>query len=205
MRTAPRRAVIADLRHGSPNTPPSPIHPIIRKIGRNPHALASCRHNEPGESLPEHVLSSLATARPHEILPRGMIDLLLADPRLSPPPGVPTEEPGPRNNPWFVLQWCTQVRVRSLLVLTEPTFMEWGPQTSIGPTGTQGGFFQSWLKGLQDIGFRTAYQPRVHLYGEDQPPHLVLMGRSDRKPLTWPEHLDTDAPLTPFLHSLLSS
>lgn len=145
----------------------------------------------------DKVIANLRGATPHTILPRGQLGALLMDP-------APQTYSAHRHSPWFVMQWCTQVRVKRLIVDAPVTLTSWTPYRNATATVPADALYSALLARLADIGFRTDHRTVIvaSADGTLRQRHL-LIGRSDRHDPTWPNDPDPSEGLTPYLHALL--
>lgn len=198
--------LLADLRCGNRETPLSLAAALPDPLV--PRVLAACTTTARDDLPPaEHTIPDLGSAVPHLLLPRGAIDLLLADPAVSGPGALPALH-GPRRSPWYVTQWCTQLRVHRLLIECAPGFSRWTRgDLPLTPTG-EGAFFTAWLNTLRRIGFRVLFRDSVPLAreGGEPRPRFLLLARADRHRarLAWPVEDPAIQGLTPFVRQLFS-
>lgn len=199
----PRPVLLADLRCGDESTPLS-LAPAL-PTGTTPRVLAACRGSRDDLPPPEHPIPDLGSAVPYLLLPKGAIDLLLADPAV-PGPGASPAPAGPRRSPWYITQWCTQLRVHRLLIECAPGFSQWTREDQpLSPTG-EGAFFTAWLNTIRRIGFRILYRDWVPVARDRgvPRPRFLLVARADRHRarLAWPPEDSAVHGLTPFVRQL---
>lgn len=143
----------------------------------------------------KHLCADLEHVRPREAVPEGVLDLLMASPTCTyysrARGGRPVHDQQ-RMDPWHVVRWCTELRVHRLLVENVPEMVEWGPCSIV--TGRpipsrKGEYFRAWLEALKAIGFRIDWKVLCCAdYGDPTTrERFFLIGRSDRKSLSWPE------------------
>ena len=99
------------------------------------------------------------------------------------------------------MHWCTELRVRGLLVENVPEFVDWGPlDLRTGrPIKRRGGeYFRAWTAALQGAGFKLDWRMlNAADFGEATTrERFFLMARSDGKRLHWPDptHSRSGAP-----------
>jgi DNA (cytosine-5)-methyltransferase 1 len=165
-----------------------------------PVAIETNRRNHP-EHAARIACANLETALPLDHVPEGRLDLLMAAPSCvfhSRARGGRPVHDQQRMDPWHVVRWCTELRVKRLLVENVPEIMDWGPCSLV--TGRpiksrRGEYFRAWVAALQAIGMRIDY--RVLCCADHGDPttrrRFFLMGRSDGGPLEWPD--PTHAPV----------
>lgn len=159
-----------------------------------PVAIETNRRNHP-EHAARIACANLETALPLDHVPEGRLDLLMAAPSCvfhSRARGGRPVHDQQRMDPWHVVRWCTELRVKRLLVENVPEIMDWGPCSLV--TGRpiksrRGEYFRAWVAALQAIGMRVDY--RVLCCADHGDPttrrRFFLMGRSDGGPLQWPD------------------
>lgn len=143
----------------------------------------------------QHLCADLEHVRPRQAVPAGVLDLLMASPTCTyysrARGGRPVNDQQ-RMDPWHVVRWCTELRVHRLLVENVPEMMDWGPcnaQTGKPIASRKGEYFRAWIAAIEAIGFRVDYRVLCCAdYGDPTTrERFFLIGRSDRKPLRWPE------------------
>lgn len=157
-------------------------------------AIETHKRNHP-EHAPRTHCADLETARPRELVPEGYLDLLTAAPSCvfhSRARGGRPVHDQQRMDPWHVVRWCTELRVKRLIVENVPEFVEWGPcdrRTGRPIKSRKGEYFRAWRAALHAIGFRTDYRNLCAADAGDPTTRtrFILIGRSDRGPLQWPD------------------
>lgn len=158
-----------------------------------PTAIDTHRCNHPSAI---HVCADLESARPLAIVPDGALDLLIAAPTCTyhsrARNGRPTSDQQ-RMDPWHVVRWCTELRVRRLMIENVPEFVDWSPvsKTTGRPIQSRRGeYFRAWVAALRAIGFHRIDHRVICAadYGDATTrQRFVLIASSDRGPLRWPE------------------
>lgn len=168
----------------------------MRLVGVNhwPVAIETNKRNHQDHAERIHC-ADLETARPLELVPEGALDLLMAAPSCvfhSRARGGRPVNDQQRMDPWHVVRWCTELRVKRLLVENVPEFVDWGPCSLV--TGRpiksrRGEYFRAWIAALQAIGFRVDHRVLCAAdYGDPTTRRrFFLIGTSDRGRLQWPE------------------
>lgn len=159
-----------------------------------PIAIETNRRNHP-EHAARIACANLESALPLDHVPEGRLDLLMAAPSCvfhSRARGGRPVHDQQRMDPWHVVRWCTELRVKRLIIENVPEFVDWGPCSLV--TGRpipsrKGEYFRAWLAALRAIGFRLEYRILCCAdYGDTTTRRrFFLIGRSDRGPLEWPE------------------
>lgn len=159
-----------------------------------PIAIETNRRNHPDHAA-RIACANLESALPLDHVPEGALDLLMAAPSCvfhSRARGGRPVHDQQRMDPWHVVRWCTELRVKRLLIENVPEFVDWGPCSLV--TGRpipsrKGEYFRAWVAALQAIGFRLDWRVLCCAdYGDPTTRRrFFLIGRSDRGPLEWPE------------------
>ena len=107
-----------------------------------------------------HYCQDVKAVKPAEIVPEGKLDLLMASPTCTyhsrARGGKPINDQG-RMDSWAIVHWCTELRVRRLLVENVPEFVDWGPldlRTGRPIKRRRGEYFRAWTAALQGAGFK---------------------------------------------------
>lgn len=155
-------------------------------------AIATHQKNHLGA---RHLCADLEHTKPLDAVPGGVLDILLAAPSCTfhsrARGGKPVYDQM-RMDPWHVVRWCTELRVHRLIVENVPEFMDWGPcdaRTGKPIKSRRGEYFRAWTAALKAIGFRLDYKVICCANNGDATTRerFFLIGRSDKKPLRWPE------------------
>src|SRR6185437_8868299 len=90
-------------------------------------AIETHRINHPQA---RHYVQDIATVRPHMIVPEGYLDLLMASPTCTHHSvargGKPTSDQQ-RSDPWHIITWLTELRVKRMIIENVWEFTGWGP------------------------------------------------------------------------------
>lgn len=155
-------------------------------------AIITSRLNHPEATF---LCADLHHKSPVDAVPCGYLDLLLAAPSCTfhsrARGGKPVFDQQ-RTDPWIVVRWCTELRVKRLLVENVPEFMKWGPcdtRTGKPIKSREGEYFRAWIAALQGCGFKLDYKVVCCAnYGDATTrERFLLVGRSDGKPLRRPD------------------
>jgi DNA (cytosine-5)-methyltransferase 1 len=141
-----------------------------------------------------HYIADVNKARPHEIVPEGYLDLLMASPTCMffsrARGGKPVHDQG-RMDAWAVVNWISELRVKRLLVENVPEFLRWGPldkKTGRPVKRREGEYFLAWVATLKALGMKVDYGVlNAADYGDATTrERFFLIGRSDGRRLSWP-------------------
>ena len=164
-RRTPRKLLVADLFCGGGGFSTGAARAIAARgetmqlVAVNHWTIAIETHaaNHPNH---RHICQDLGTVRPIAAVPEGRLDLLLASPSCTQHSraraGRPIEDQK-RTDPWNIITWLTELRVKRLLVENVPEFINFGPVNAV--TGQplksrRGEYFQAWLRAIENLGFR---------------------------------------------------
>src|ERR1700686_2196177 len=141
-----------------------------------------------------HYVQDIATVRPHILVPEGYFDLLMASPTCTHHSvargGKPTSDQQ-RSDPWHIITWLTELRVKRIIIENVWEFIGWGPGghlTGKPIKGRKGEFFRAWIDTIRRLGF----EPEWHKlnaadYGDATTrQRFILMARSDGRSVSWP-------------------
>ena len=142
-----------------------------------------------------HYCQDLNAVKPAVLVPEGKLDLLMASPTCTyhsrARGGKPINDQG-RMDPWAIVHWCTELRVRRLLVENVPEFVDWGPldlRTGRPIKRRRGEYFRAWTAALQGAGFKLDWGVlNAADFGDATTrERFFLMARSDGKRVHWPD------------------
>lgn len=142
-----------------------------------------------------HYCQDVNAVKPADVVPEGKLDLLMASPTCTyhsrARGGKPISDQG-RMDPWAVVHWCTELRVKRLLVENVPEFVEWGPidlRSGRPIKRRKGEYFRAWIAALKAAGFRLDWHVlNAADFGDATTrERFFLIARSDGKRLVWPE------------------
>jgi DNA (cytosine-5)-methyltransferase 1 len=141
-----------------------------------------------------HYCQDISTVRPHRVVPEGYLDLLMASPSCTHHSvargGKPTSDQQ-RSDPWHILTWLTELRVKRLIIENVWEFTNWGPvdrRTGKPIKSRKGEYFDAWIKTIQRFGFDPEWRKlNAADYGEATTrQRFILMARNDRRRVLWP-------------------
>lgn len=157
-----------------------------------PIAIETHSRNHPEA---RHYVQDIASVRPAEVVPEGYLDLLMASPTCTHHSrargGKPTSDQQ-RSDPWHVITWLTELRVKRLLIENVPEFEDWGPvdpKTGKPIKSRKGEYFRAWVRTLRGLGFKVEWRVinSADLGAYTTRQRLYLIARSDGKKIVWPE------------------
>lgn len=199
MSATPRKLLVADLFCGAGGSSTG-AQRALRRLGFEmdllcvnhwPLAIETHRRNHPEA---RHYCQDVATLRPHLAVPGGRLDLLMASPTCTHHSrargGKPVSDQQ-RMDPWHVVTWLTELRVKCLIVENVPEFIEWGPvdaRTGRPIKSRKGEYFRAWCAAIEAVGMRLAWRVlNAADYGDATTrQRFFLLARSDRRPIAWP-------------------
>jgi DNA (cytosine-5)-methyltransferase 1 len=195
-----KRALVADLFCGAGSLSMG-AHDALVELGYRPSfiavnhwpvAIETYRANHAGARA--HCVT-LDAAFPSQLVPEGKLDLLMAGIEctyFSRARGGKPVNDQQRMSAWHVVRWCTELRVKRLLLENVPEFQDWGPvdpRTGKPINSRKGEYFRAWWAALQAIGFKRLESRVLNCadYGDATTrERLFIMGWTEDKPLPWP-------------------
>lgn len=118
-------------------------------------ALETHQRNHPRA---RHYCADISQVRPHQVVPEGYLDLLMASPTCTHHSiargGKPTSDQQ-RSDPWHVIAWLTELRVKRMLIENVWEFTKWGPvdpETRRPIKGREGEYFRLWIDTIRRLG-----------------------------------------------------
>jgi DNA (cytosine-5)-methyltransferase 1 len=156
-----------------------------------PLAIETHKKNHPEA---RHYCQDISTVRPPLIVPEGYLDLLMASPTCTHHSvargGKPTSDQL-RSDPWHIITWLTELRVKRLIVENVWEFKDWGPvdrRTGKPVKSRKGEYFMAWINAIRALGFDPEWRKlNAADYGDATTrQRFILMARSDRKRVAWP-------------------
>jgi DNA (cytosine-5)-methyltransferase 1 len=159
-----------------------------------PVAIDTHQRNHPEA---RHYVQDIATVRPHILVPEGYLDLLMASPTCTHHSvargGKPTSDQQ-RSDPWHIITWLTELRVKRIIIENVWEFIGWGPvdlRTGKPLKSRKGEYFHAWIETIKRLGFDPEWRKlNAANYGDATTrQRFILKARNDRKLVRW-------APLT---------
>ncbi|KGT73689.1 DNA (cytosine-5)-methyltransferase 1 [Bradyrhizobium japonicum] len=141
-----------------------------------------------------HVVQDIASVRPHILVPEGYLDLLMASPSCTHHSvargGKPTSDQQ-RSDPWHIITWLTELRVKRLIVENVWEFTSWGPvdaRTGKPIKSRKGEYFRAWINTIRALGFEPEWRKlNAADYGDATTrQRFILMARNDGRSVSWP-------------------
>jgi DNA (cytosine-5)-methyltransferase 1 len=163
-----------------------------------PTAIETHRRNHPEA---RHYVQDISTVRPHILVPEGYLDLLMASPTCTHHSvargGKPTSDQQ-RSDPWHIITWLTELRVKRIIIENVWEFCGWGPvdhRTGKPVKSRKGEYFHAWIETLKRLGFDPEWRKlnAANYGGATTRQRFILKARNDRKLVRW-------APLTHAKH-----
>jgi len=158
-----------------------------------PTAIETHRLNHPQA---RHHVQDISTVRPHLIVPEGYLDLLMASPTCTHHSvargGKPTSDQQ-RSDPWHIITWFTELRVKRAIIENVWEFISWGPvdpRTGKPIPSRKGEYFRAWVDTIKRLGATGIEYRKLNAanYGDATTrQRFIMMIRFDRKPIIWPD------------------
>jgi DNA (cytosine-5)-methyltransferase 1 len=156
-----------------------------------PVALDTHSKNHPEA---RHYCQDIATVRPHLIVPEGYLDLLMASPTCTHHSvargGKPTSDQQ-RSDPWHIVTWLTELRVKRMIIENVWEFTGWGPvdaRTGRPIQSRKGEYFRAWIDTIRRLGYDPEWRKlNAADFGDATTrQRFILMARSDKRSVSWP-------------------
>ncbi|HEX4302865.1 MAG TPA: DNA cytosine methyltransferase [Rhizomicrobium sp.] len=162
------------------------------------HWPTAIKTHELNHPKARHYVQDIATVRPHLIVPEGYLDLLMASPTCTHHSvargGKPTSDQQ-RSDPWHIIPWFTELRVKTAIIENVWEFTSWGPvdtRTGKPILSRKGEYFRAWVDTIWKLGATSVEWRKLNAanYGEATTRQRFIMKiRFDGKSMAW-------APLT---------
>lgn len=194
-----RKMLVADLLCGAGGSSTGAAR-ALQKLGLEmelvclnhwPVAIDTHQRNHPEA---RHYVQDIATVRPNIIVPEGYLDLLMASPTCTyhsvARGGKPTSDQQ-RSDPWHIITWLTELRVKRLIIENVWEFIGWGPvdpATGKPIKSRKGEYFHAWIETIKRLGFEPEWRKlnAADFGGATTRQRFILMARSDGKRVHWP-------------------
>jgi DNA (cytosine-5)-methyltransferase 1 len=157
-----------------------------------PTAIDTHTKNHPDA---RHYCQDVSTVRPHLVIPEGRLDLLMASPTCTyhsrARGGKPISDQQ-RMDPWHVIAWLTELRVKRLIIENVPEFVRWGPcnpRTGKPIKSREGEYFLRWVETIRSLGFDVDFRilNAANFGDATTRERFFLIARSDKGRLRWPD------------------
>lgn len=141
-----------------------------------------------------HYCQDISAVRPHLIVPEGYLDLLMASPTCTHHSvargGKPTSDQQ-RSDPWHIITWLTELRVKRGIIENVWEFVGWGPvdpRTGKPIPSRKGEYFRAWIETIRRLGYDPEWRKlNAADYGDATTrQRFILMMRNDRRSIAWP-------------------
>lgn len=193
-----RKMLVADLLCGAGGSSTGAMR-ALRDLGLEmdlvcvnhwPTAIETHTLNHPEA---RHFVQDIATVRPHLLVPEGYLDLLMASPTCTHHSvargGKPTSDQQ-RSDPWHIITWLTELRVKRIIIENVWEFIGWGPvdvRTGKPVKSRKGEYFMAWIDTIRRLGFEPEWRKlNAADYGDATTrQRFILKARSDKKLVGW--------------------
>jgi DNA (cytosine-5)-methyltransferase 1 len=155
-------------------------------------AIETHRRNHPDA---RHYVQDISTVRPHIIVPEGYLDLLMASPTCTHHSvargGKPTSDQQ-RSDPWHIITWFTELRVKRAIIENVWEYIGWGPvdpKTGKPIKERRGEYFNAWVDTIRRLGATSIEYKKLNAadYGDATTrSRFIMMIRFDKRPISWP-------------------
>lgn len=197
MRT--RKILVADLLCGAGGSSTGCAR-ALRELGLEmelvcvnhwPVAIETHKANHPEA---RHYCQDISAVRPHVVVPEGYLDLLMASPTCTHHSvargGKPTSDQQ-RSDPWHIVTWLTELRVKRIIIENVWEFTGWGPvdpRSGKPIKARKGEYFRAWIDTIRRLGFDPEWRKlNAADFGDATTrQRFILMARSDRRAVSWP-------------------
>lgn len=198
----PRKILVADLLCGAGGSSTGAARALadlglemeLVCVNHWPVAIETHTKNHPQA---RHYCQDISSVRPHLVVPEGYLDLLMASPTCTHHSvargGKPTSDQQ-RSDPWHIITWLTELRVKRLIIENVWEFTGWGPvdaRTGKPIKSRKGEYFNAWIETIRRLGFEPEWRKlNAANYGDATTrQRFILKARNDRRIVAW-------APLT---------
>lgn len=156
-----------------------------------PVAIDTHQRNHPQA---RHYCQDISTVRPHIVVPEGYLDLLMASPTCTHHSvargGKPTSDQQ-RSDPWHIVTWLTELRVKRIIIENVWEFIGWGPvdaRTGKPIKLRKGEYFKAWIETIRRLGFEPEWRKlNAADFGDATTrQRFILMARNDARSVLWP-------------------
>lgn len=141
-----------------------------------------------------HYCQDIAAVRPHVVVPEGYLDLLMASPSCTHHSvargGKPTSDQQ-RSDPWHIIPWFTELRVKRAIIENVWEYTGWGPvdpDTGKPIKDRKGEYFEAWKDLIWKVGATSIEYRKLNSanYGTAQTRSRFIMKiRFDKVAIGW--------------------
>ncbi|WP_454917329.1 DNA cytosine methyltransferase [Xanthobacter sediminis] len=196
------KILIADLLCGAGGSSTGAIKALLALGWRMEDIVLTCVNHwqtaidthTKNHPLARHYVQDIATVRPHILVPEGYLDLLMASPTCTHHSvargGKPTSDQQ-RSDPWHIITWLTELKVKRIIIENVWEFRDWGPvdpRTGKPIASRKGEYFHAWIETIKRLGFEPEWRKlNAADYGDATTrQRFILMARSDGRKVHWP-------------------
>lgn len=145
-----------------------------------------------------HICASVESVDPHQIVPGGYIDLMVASPECrhhSTARGGRPIHDQKRASAWYILRWAELLWIENLLIENVPEFRKWGPLNRRGKRirSREGEMYDAFLQALRSLGYRLEERVlNAADFGDATTrKRLFIIARKRSKTINWPKQTHT--------------
>lgn len=159
-------------------------------------ALNSHRANHPWA---KHLFAPLEDVKPHEAVPAGRLDILVASPpctHFSVARGGKPLDDQKRSTPKFILRWLRDLDVENILIENVPEWRKWGP---LGRDGKpikfrEGEYFNRFISDIRDQGYSIDFKVlnAADYGGATRRKRLFVIGKRGEVEIPWPKQTHSE-------------
>lgn len=196
---AQRKILVADLLCGAGGSSTGAARALAARglemelvcVNHWPIAIDTHTLNHPKA---RHYCQDIASVRPHVVVPEGYLDLLMASPSCTHHSvargGKPTSDQQ-RSDPWHIIPWFTELRVKRAIIENVWEYTGWGPvdpDTGKPIKDRKGEYFEAWKDLIWKVGATSIEYRKLNSanYGTAQTRQRFIMKiRFDKVAVGW--------------------
>jgi len=157
-----------------------------------PIAIDSHSANHP---YAKHMCAKLEAVDPHQLVPRGRLNLLIAGIECthhSNARGGRPRNDQSRSSAWLILKWCSELYIETIVIENVKEFISWGPLGyDCQPIKSKkGSLFLQFIEALRKLSYNVEYRRLVAAdYGDPTTRErlFIIAKRGRNKEIVWPE------------------
>jgi DNA (cytosine-5)-methyltransferase 1 len=194
-----RKILVADLLCGAGGSSTGAARALAARglevelvcVNHWPIAIDTHTKNHPKA---RHYCQDIASVRPHVVVPEGYLDLLMASPSCTHHSvargGKPTSDQQ-RSDPWHIIPWFTELRVKRAIIENVWEYTGWGPvdpDTGKPIKDRKGEYFEAWKDLIWKVGATSIEYRKLNAanYGTAQTRQRFIMKiRFDKVAIGW--------------------